>query len=87
MQVTDILARLAICEKASIDECYLDITAEARKRAEDQQQLNSPVNAHQVHISGEVKIEQNTTLPFSLKTHTLCGSFSGLLFPLKRINV
>ncbi|KAK9812531.1 hypothetical protein WJX73_006603 [Symbiochloris irregularis] len=31
-QVMDILGRLGTCERASIDECYLDLTVEARKR-------------------------------------------------------
>jgi DNA polymerase eta len=29
-QVLDILARCAVCERASIDECYLDLTLEAQ---------------------------------------------------------
>lgn len=56
LQVTDILARLAICEKASIDECYLDITAEARRRLEASQQVQLPVKSHQVHVCGEVRL-------------------------------
>ncbi len=52
-QVTDILARLAVCEKASIDECYLDISEEARRRMK----LGPPalpVNPDRVHICGQV---------------------------------
>ena len=56
LKVTDILARLAICEKASIDECYLDITAEARRRMEASEQLQLPVNSHQVHVCGEASL-------------------------------
>lgn len=33
-RVLDILARLAKTERASIDECYLDLTAEAQRRLE-----------------------------------------------------
>ena len=55
-QVTNILARLAICEKASIDECYLDITAEAKHRLEASLGVPAvPVNAEQVHICGQVR--------------------------------
>ena len=53
IQVTDILARLAICEKASIDECYLDITAEARRRLDASEQMQLPINPSQVHVCGE----------------------------------
>lgn len=56
--MTDILARLAICEKASIDECYLDITAEARRRLDASEQLQLPVNSQQVHVCGEVSFHE-----------------------------
>ena len=52
--MTDILARLAVCEKASIDECYLDITAEAKRRSDAQEQVQAPINAQQVHMTGQV---------------------------------
>lgn len=55
LQVTDILARLAICEKASIDECYLDITAEAKRRLEQSPaSLAPPARPDQIHVCGEV---------------------------------
>lgn len=56
IQVTDILARLSVCEKASIDECYLDITKEARRRLDAcQGQLPLPPSPDQIHICGQVQ--------------------------------
>ena len=54
-QVADILARLAVTERASIDECYLDITEEARRRmAASGGHAPVPVHIDQVHVSGQV---------------------------------
>ena len=69
--MTDILARLAVCEKASIDECYLDITVEARKRMEAQEQAQAPIHPHQVHVCGQVII-QYIDLPLALLLCTVC---------------
>ena len=48
------LSRLSTCERASIDECYLDISAEAARRlaaASGHPQL--PVNADRIHVAGQ----------------------------------
>ena len=59
MQVLDILARLSIAERASIDECYLDITQEASKRlAACSGHPSLPINLEQVHVCGEVSLVQ-----------------------------
>ena len=51
----DILARLSIAERASIDECYLDITQEASKRlAACSGHPPLPIHLEQVHVCGEV---------------------------------
>lgn len=56
MQVVDILSRMSICERASIDECYLDLTEEAHKRlATCHGQPLLPVNPDRVHICGQVQ--------------------------------
>lgn len=53
-QVLDILARLSIAERASIDECYLDISEEAKKRlAASSAHPPLPINVDQVHVCGE----------------------------------
>ncbi|BDA43773.1 DNA polymerase eta [Coccomyxa sp. Obi] len=53
-QVLGILARLSIAERASIDECYLDISEEAKKRmAACSGHPPLPVNLEQVHVCGE----------------------------------
>ncbi|CAL8468278.1 g7818 [Coccomyxa elongata] len=53
-QVLGILARLSIAERASIDECYLDISEEAKKRmAACAGHPPLPVNLEQVHVCGE----------------------------------
>lgn len=55
VQVVDILSRMSICERASIDECYLDLTEEAHKRlAGCHGQPSFPVNPDRVHICGQV---------------------------------
>lgn len=52
--VVDILSRIAICERASIDECYLDLTEEAHSRlAAFNGHPPLPVNADRVHICGQ----------------------------------
>ena len=57
MQVVEILSRIAICERASIDECYLDLTEEAHKRlAACGGQPPLPVNSDRVHICGQVSM-------------------------------
>ncbi len=54
-QVLDILARLSIAERASIDECYLDITQEASRRlAACSGHPPLPIKPEQVHVCGEV---------------------------------
>lgn len=54
-QVVDILSRKSICERASIDECYIDITAEAQRRlAASSGQPAMPVSPQQVHVCGQV---------------------------------
>lgn len=64
LQVLDILARLSIAERASIDECYLDITQEASKRlAACSGHPPLPIHLEQVHVCGEV----TTTFHFDLK--------------------
>lgn len=58
IQVLGILARLSIAERASIDECYLDISEEAKKRmAACSGHPPLPVNMEQVHVCGEVQLE------------------------------
>ncbi|DBA89011.1 TPA: hypothetical protein ACH3X2_000227 [Trebouxia sp. C0005] len=53
-QVVEILSRMAICERASIDECYLDLTEEAHKRlAASGGQPPLPINPDRVHICGQ----------------------------------
>ncbi|KAK9915303.1 hypothetical protein WJX75_007291 [Coccomyxa subellipsoidea] len=53
-QVLEILARLSIAERASIDECYLDISEEAKKRlAASSAHPPLPINVDQVHVCGE----------------------------------
>ncbi|KAL3149821.1 hypothetical protein ABBQ38_013642 [Trebouxia sp. C0009 RCD-2024] len=53
-QVVDILSRIGIVERASIDECYLDLTEESHSRlAACSGQPNLPVNADRVHICGQ----------------------------------
>ena len=61
MQVVEILSRIAICERASIDECYLDLTEEAHKRlAACGGQPPLPVNPDRVHICGQVSMLMHT---------------------------
>lgn len=53
--MVDILSRMSICERASIDECYLDLTEEAHKRlAACHGQPLLPVNPDRVHVCGQV---------------------------------
>ena len=53
--MADILARLATTERASIDECYLDLGEEARRRmAACAGHPPLPARAEQVHVSGQV---------------------------------
>ncbi|KAL4434375.1 hypothetical protein ABPG75_000816 [Micractinium tetrahymenae] len=53
-RVLDILARLAKTERASIDECYLDLTEEAQRRLEACGGVPPmPCNAEQVHVMAE----------------------------------
>ncbi|GAB4815654.1 hypothetical protein N2152v2_002700 [Parachlorella kessleri] len=53
-RVLDILARKATCERASIDECYLDLTNEAQKLlVECCGAPPLPMNVEQVHVMGE----------------------------------
>ena len=48
------LSRLSICERASIDECYLDISAEAARRlAAASGHPQPPVNADRIHVAGQ----------------------------------
>lgn len=50
----DILGRLGVCERASIDECYLDLTAEARKRLSAAAgRPQRPVSFERVHVCTE----------------------------------
>lgn len=50
-RVLDILARCSICERASIDECYLDLTEEAHRRLEAGAGVPPfPINSDQVHV-------------------------------------
>lgn len=50
-RVLQILSRKSICERASIDECYLDVTLEAHKRLEKSAGLPPyPVEPHQIHV-------------------------------------
>ncbi|KAK9826753.1 hypothetical protein WJX81_005483 [Elliptochloris bilobata] len=57
-QVMDVLSRLSICERASIDECYLDISAEAARRlAAASGHPQPPVNADRIHVAGQVQAE------------------------------
>ncbi|KAK9866888.1 hypothetical protein WJX84_001766 [Apatococcus fuscideae] len=54
LKVVNILSRTSICERASIDECYIDITAEAQRRlAACAGQALLPVSPHQVHVCGQ----------------------------------
>ena len=53
-QVMDVLSRLSICERASIDECYLDVSAEAARRlAAASGHPQPPVNADRIHVAGQ----------------------------------
>lgn len=53
-QVLGILARLSTAERASIDECYLDISEEAKRRlAACSAHPPLPINLEQVHVCGE----------------------------------
>ncbi|KAL4428594.1 hypothetical protein ABPG77_008906 [Micractinium sp. CCAP 211/92] len=53
-RVLDILARLAKTERASIDECYLDLTEEAQRRLEACGGVPPlPCNAEQVHVMAD----------------------------------
>lgn len=53
--MVDILSRIGIVERASIDECYLDLTEESHSRlAACSGQPNLPVSADRVHICGQV---------------------------------
>ena len=50
----DVLSRLSTCERASIDECYLDISAEAARRlAAASGHPQPPVNADRIHVAGQ----------------------------------
>ncbi|PRW58740.1 DNA polymerase eta isoform B [Chlorella sorokiniana] len=52
-KVLQILSRLGIAERASIDECYLDLTAEAQRRLEACGGVPPlPMHPDQVHVSG-----------------------------------
>ena len=69
----DILSRTGIVERASIDECYLDLTQESHIRlAACNGQPPLPVNADRVHICGQVgsciwpAIQWMTAIPLSL---------------------
>ena len=63
VQVLDILARLSIAERASIDECYLDITLEASKRlAACSGYPYLPILPEQVHVCGEVRLCLSSSL-------------------------
>lgn len=69
----DILSRIGIVERASIDECYLDLTQESHIRlAACNGQPPLPVNADRVHICGQVgsciwpAIQWMTAIPLSL---------------------
>ena len=54
-QVVDILSRIGIVERASIDECYLDLTEESHTRlAACNGQPPLPVNPDRVHICSQV---------------------------------
>ncbi|KAK9862849.1 hypothetical protein WJX84_002605 [Apatococcus fuscideae] len=53
-KVVDILSRKSICERASIDECYIDITAEAQRRlTASSGQPAMPISPRQVHVCGQ----------------------------------
>ncbi|KAK9830086.1 hypothetical protein WJX72_009709 [[Myrmecia] bisecta] len=52
--VVDILSRLSVCERASVDECYLDVTEEAHKRlAACSGHPPLPVSPQQIHVCGQ----------------------------------
>ena len=66
IQVLGVLARLSTAERASIDECYLDISEEAKKRmAACSGHPPLPVNLEQVHVCGEVRLK---FLPYALRS-------------------
>lgn len=53
--MVDILSRIGIVERASIDECYIDLTEESRARlAACNGQPPLPVNPDRVHVCGQV---------------------------------
>ena len=53
-QVMEVLARCSVCERASIDECYLDVTEEARRRlAACAGHPPLPPDADRIHIPGQ----------------------------------
>ncbi len=51
------LSRLSICERASIDECYLDISAEAGRRlAAASGSPPPPVDVERSHVAGQARL-------------------------------
>jgi nucleotidyltransferase/DNA polymerase involved in DNA repair len=89
MQVTDILARLAVCEKASIDECYLDISVEARRRLLESGIPQLPVNSDRAHICGEVPPPPIPTMVATFPLHPNGTLRNCILsrYPLLLINI
>ena len=73
LQVVEILSRVSTCERASIDECYLDITAEALRRLEACAGTPAlPANVHEVHVCGQVhRIELNAPPTWTVLSHML----------------
>lgn len=58
LQVADILARGGICERASIDEAYIDVTEEAQKRLKlaGDGPLPEPLSFDRIHVSGACQV-------------------------------
>ena len=53
------LSRLSICERASIDECYLDISAEAGRRLAAAAGNPAPTpDAERIHVAGQASRAQ-----------------------------
>ena len=70
----DILARMGTCERASIDECYLDLTAESRKRlAAAAGTLQHPDSFDRVHVCTE-----NGPVSFLVTFVCSCARMDGL---------
>lgn len=60
-QVADILARGGVCERASIDEAYIDVTEESQRRLRlaASGPLPEPPSFDRIHVSGASQVGIN----------------------------